>query len=261
MNKIEEIFKSWNISFNPDFKQNEMASKRIEICNSCEHKIRQIGINRCSVCGCALKAKIFSPVKGACPKGKWDEIDGKETMKDNAFISINENWLNEEDFKKYVDLTKDESLDWRERNNENVWAGRIIEKHRMGKDVDKLNNQLLDNIKEKIKSDFKLTDDIGPDFLGLVKWEEGDLQYPHADAEPNLFYWRDFGCIYYLNDDYEGGEIYFPNHDITLKPKPNTLVFFPGNHDYLHGVYPVKSGIRYTLSSFWTFDETRTMKY
>jgi hypothetical protein len=27
------------------------------------------------VCGCALKAKVFTPIKGACPKGKWDEID------------------------------------------------------------------------------------------------------------------------------------------------------------------------------------------
>jgi hypothetical protein len=75
MNKIEEIFKSWNISFNPNDSQSEVASKRIEICNSCDFKSTTFGINRCSVCGCALKAKIFSPVKGACPKGKWDKVD------------------------------------------------------------------------------------------------------------------------------------------------------------------------------------------
>jgi hypothetical protein len=75
MNKVEEIFKSWNISFNPNDKQSELASKRIEICNSCEHKVTNLGVNRCSVCGCALKGKVFSPVKGACPKGKWDSVD------------------------------------------------------------------------------------------------------------------------------------------------------------------------------------------
>ena len=29
MNKIEEIFKSWNISFDPNSKQSELASQRI----------------------------------------------------------------------------------------------------------------------------------------------------------------------------------------------------------------------------------------
>lgn len=75
MNKVEEIFKAWNIAFNPNSEQAELASKRIEICNSCEHKVTNLGVNRCSVCGCALKGKVFSPVKGACPKGKWNQVD------------------------------------------------------------------------------------------------------------------------------------------------------------------------------------------
>ena len=75
MNKIEEIFKSWNISFNPNNEQNELAEKRISICNKCDHKKTNLGINRCELCGCALKAKVFTPVKGACPAGKWDKID------------------------------------------------------------------------------------------------------------------------------------------------------------------------------------------
>jgi hypothetical protein len=75
MNKIKEIFKSWNIALDPNEIQAELASKRIEICNSCEFKVENLGFNQCSVCGCALKAKVFSPVKGACPKGKWNEID------------------------------------------------------------------------------------------------------------------------------------------------------------------------------------------
>lgn len=87
MNKLEEIFKAWNIALNPDSEQNELAVKRIEICNNCEYKVTNIGINRCSVCGCALKGKVFSPVKGACPKGKWDVID--KVMENNKiFVQI-----------------------------------------------------------------------------------------------------------------------------------------------------------------------------
>lgn len=75
MNKLQEIFKAWNIAFDPDNEQAELAAKRIEICNSCDKKVTNLGINRCSVCGCALKGKVFSPVKGACPEGKWDVVD------------------------------------------------------------------------------------------------------------------------------------------------------------------------------------------
>lgn len=75
MNKLQEIFKAWNIAFDPNNEQAELAAKRIEICNSCDKKVTNLGINRCSVCGCALKGKVFSPVKGACPEGKWDVVD------------------------------------------------------------------------------------------------------------------------------------------------------------------------------------------
>ena len=76
MNKLQEIFTAWNISFNPNNEQNELASKRIEVCNTCENKKKNvIGANYCGLCGCALKAKVFTPVKNACPAGKWDKID------------------------------------------------------------------------------------------------------------------------------------------------------------------------------------------
>lgn len=97
MNKLQEIFKAWNIAFDPNNEQSELAAKRIEICNSCDKKVTNLGINRCSVCGCALKAKVFSPVKGACPEGKWDEIDNEpkdskvmiEQVKDKSiFVQI-----------------------------------------------------------------------------------------------------------------------------------------------------------------------------
>jgi hypothetical protein len=81
MNKIEEIFKSWKISLNPNDEQAELASKRIEVCDGCEFKtVTEVEgldfLTRCSVCGCSLKAKIFSPKTyldngGSCPKGKW----------------------------------------------------------------------------------------------------------------------------------------------------------------------------------------------
>jgi hypothetical protein len=76
MNKIQEIFTAWNISFNPNDEQAELASKRIEVCNSCEHKKQNTFFkNVCDLCGCSLSKKVFTPIVGACPDGRWNDID------------------------------------------------------------------------------------------------------------------------------------------------------------------------------------------
>lgn len=74
MNKIAEIFKAWGIMFNPNDSQAELAAARMQICDSCENK-KTVPIIHCGLCGCALKAKIYSPVKNACPAEKWKLID------------------------------------------------------------------------------------------------------------------------------------------------------------------------------------------
>lgn len=179
------------------------------------------------------------------------------------FISINENWLSEINFEKYKNFSNTTKL-WGERTHSNVWSGRVIYNNQF-ENLENETKQLLDSIRNKIILDYNLSEQIFPDYLGLVKWEIGDFQHPHADGEevgrPHIYNWRHFGCVYYLNDDYEGGEIYFPNQNIEIKPKLNTLVFFPGTLEFLHGVNPIINGIRYTLTSFWTFDKTHSMNY
>ncbi len=179
------------------------------------------------------------------------------------FISINENWLPEFDFEKYKNFSKTTKL-WGERTHSNVWSGRVIYNNQF-ENLEKENRNLLYSINKKISLDYSLSEDIYPEYLGLVKWEIGDVQHPHADGEElngkHQFYWRNFGCVLYLNDDYDGGEIYFPNQNIQIKSKPNTLVFFPGTLEFLHGVNPITKGIRYTLTSFWTFDKLYKMNY
>ena len=79
LSKTKEIFEAWAISFNPNDAQAELASKRIEICDVCEHKAVEPYIH-CNQCGCALKAKIYTPRTykddgGSCPKTKWKEVE------------------------------------------------------------------------------------------------------------------------------------------------------------------------------------------
>jgi len=85
MNKIEEIFKAWGIMFNPNDAQSELAAARMEICDDCDSK-KTIPFIHCGECGCALKAKIYSPKMGACPKGKWMEVEHNWYQQNNKAI-------------------------------------------------------------------------------------------------------------------------------------------------------------------------------
>jgi len=93
----------------------------------------------------------------------------------------------------------------------------------------------------------------------IIKWKVGMEQQPHADKQlpdgsPNPFPLYDINSLFYYNDDFEGGELYYPNFDLEIKPKPGLAVAHPGDIFYLHGVRKVISGDRYTTPSFYTIE-------
>lgn len=60
-----------------------------------------------------------------------------------------------------------------------------------------------------------------------------------------------YAAVLYINDDYVDGEVFFPQHDLKLRPKPGSLLIFPGTNDYVHGVHQVGEGpVRYVLPAF-----------
>lgn len=60
-----------------------------------------------------------------------------------------------------------------------------------------------------------------------------------------------FACVLYVNDDFTGGELHFPEIDVTYRPKKGSLIVFPSADEYLHGVLPVGPGpTRYALPAF-----------
>jgi hypothetical protein len=82
----------------------------------------------------------------------------------------------------------------------------------------------------------------------IVRWPEGYSMGEHIDDFAKFHY--NISTVIYINDNYEGGEIRFVDHDFTIKPKSGTLILFPGNKYYSHEVLEVKGGDRYT-SAFW----------
>jgi hypothetical protein len=92
------------------------------------------------------------------------------------------------------------------------------------------------------------------------KWNVGGNASPHADnsemdGTPNPFETNKFVSLLYLNEDYEGGELYFPELDISFKPQAFSWIAFNGGIENLHGVKEILSGTRYTFVSFWDFEE------
>jgi hypothetical protein len=62
---------------------------------------------------------------------------------------------------------------------------------------------------------------------------------------------RDLSSVLYYNNDYEGGEIYFPKQDLLIKPQPGMFICFPAKDEFPHQVKEIKSGYRWCSTNFW----------
>ncbi len=67
-----------------------------------------------------------------------------------------------------------------------------------------------------------------------------------------------FASIYYLNDDYEGGEHYTPYIGLNYKPVANSMILncVPWDEDMAHCVKQVTKGKRIVRQHFWLLDES-----
>lgn len=85
--------------------------------------------------------------------------------------------------------------------------------------------------------------------FSMQRMQSGVQLKAHTDqhTDPSIRY----ASIIYINDDYNGGEVTFVNKGLSLKPKPGTLLIFPGTEEFEHGVEYVQDGpIRYVLPGF-----------
>jgi hypothetical protein len=60
--------------------------------------------------------------------------------------------------------------------------------------------------------------------------------------------------ILYLNDDYEGGELYFTARNSVIKPQTGLFVAMTAGFHHEHAVLRIQQGTGLTMHSFLTFD-------
>ena len=88
------------------------------------------------------------------------------------------------------------------------------------------------------------------------KWEPGAYARIHSDntdekGNSGAFTRSRYAAFLYLNDNFEGGLLQFPDQQVSIKPKVGMLAAFDGGFNNMHEVTMITSGVRYTIGSFW----------
>ena len=125
-----------------------------------------------------------------------------------------------------------------ESRNE-FWDDKIFKIH---------DEQFWKSLTEKVNNFFENKYEINP-MYAIQRQQPNTFLKIHFDQgnNPDL----EKAVIIYLNDDYNGGELFFPDHNFEIKPPARSMIIFPGTEDYMHGVKEVLDGpTRYVMPSF-----------
>ena len=110
-------------------------------------------------------------------------------------------------------------------------------------------NEIVLNFVEKYSKKFIRNKDIYVSAFLVALYEKDGFVKAHRDVVGDR---ETISTVLYLNDDYTGGELSFPEVDggYTYITEKYELVYFPT--PYLHRVNPVKSGKRYIITISYT---------
>jgi hypothetical protein len=86
--------------------------------------------------------------------------------------------------------------------------------------------------------------------MGINKYDEGAFMGSHVDFNEDNYYLA-YTIVVYLNDDYEGGELYFNDLDITIKPEAGSIIMYPSSAPYAHQSLKVLKGRKILITHHW----------
>lgn len=89
--------------------------------------------------------------------------------------------------------------------------------------------------------------------FNFIRYRPGQHFMEHHDH--GFSYNCTVSLVTYLNDDYEGGGLYFRNQGITYKPQAGDTVIFPSNFMYPHQALKVDSGTKYSLVTMLDYSD------
>lgn len=187
---------------------------------------------------------------------------------------IVENFLLEEEIQILLNASRNCNEAFAESSqsiNEERWKLRAAHVHHIKK-YDAAAVTCMIDIANKIQDilrTIEATTDLFVEIPQFSRWLPGDaLDPPHADnchpdGSPNTSPQRSHGAIIYLNEDFEGGELFYPNFNLVIKPKRGMLALHGADLKFLHGVKEVSHDRRHTVITFASTDHdyVRKMRY
>ena len=124
-----------------------------------------------------------------------------------------------------------------------------------------LPSDIFSQIKQGIINAVASVHELDPQIISQIgyhtqKWEAGAYARKHSDntdeqGNSGAFTRSRYAAFLYLNDNFEGGMLQFPDQKINIQPKPGMLAAFDGGFNNMHEVTLITSGVRYTIGSFW----------
>jgi hypothetical protein len=126
----------------------------------------------------------------------------------------------------------------------NLWKNNV-------KNCNRYSNNVLNKLKQIIVEEIntkEMTMNFSNTLSRFVPNEKLNMamDYHYDDTQPHTL----AGLVFYINDDYEGGEIHYREKDILWKPIKNSIVVHPASKEYTHGVKSIITGERYMVTMF-----------
>jgi hypothetical protein len=206
---------------------------------------------------CMKQARVFCPFMRKTKDNEFEygryDILKENSMKifrngelkmTNEEIKVIDNFISDKECKTiidYMDSQKDPSF----------WIINNTRQMIVNADSDiilKMLSEYLNKIKKILnKDDLYITEYM------LSRYNEGFMMSVHTDLEDGREHFA-VSAVAYLNDDFTGGDIVFPKQKLRHSPKSGQIVLFDSKLEKnMHGVEPVKSGIRYAMP-IWITD-------
>jgi hypothetical protein len=182
----------------------------------------------------------------------------KVYLTDNIFYI--ENFLSDESHNNFIDMCKQYKKNFQSLGPSSLQRSRLS----MPNSLPKNEQDSWEEINNKIKLIFNDEKQFLIPVRSIIKVNEyidGDDEVfsfkEHYDdhgertennlndfPEPVIF----FGCVYYINDSYDGGFIMYPKSNVYIKPKANSLVCHSGYEP--HMVTQIFNGEKYNIPCF-----------
>jgi len=142
----------------------------------------------------------------------------------------------------------------------NFWYKRIAFNNEMNKDTMEILEKIFIVAKKEIQLKYNIKVKLKSTLYSITLWKPGMSMLPHSDdvnSKPDLKIKKQFqfAALFYINDNYSGGELNFTNLNKIIKPKENSLVIFPAYPTYTHEVKTIIDGYRYTSTNTFIIEQ------